>query len=128
MQALGTIKKGRNTALPREFTSKIANYAIKEKARDKDLKDNEHSQAHPERPKNTLIFNNYQSTVVQFQKMKPSNLSRINTIRKNFKMPPQHLSKCIREEHGLSGHLDMKSIMKKEKPSGIITMYERTSL
>lgn len=69
-----------------------------------------------------IKLNSYHKVVVQVQPMKPSSLSRINKIRKNFIITAQHFKRCISEEHGLSGHLDIKIATMKDIASGAITM------
>lgn len=54
--------------------------------------------------------------------MKPSSFSKINRIKKNFIITPQHFKRCISEEHGLSGHFDIKIATMKDIASGAITM------
>lgn len=71
---------------------------------------------------------NYHSTVVQFQFKTPSILSKRKTIRKNLSIIAQNLSKCINDEHGLSGHLESDIKITNVKASGTNTIYDLTNL
>lgn len=67
------------------------------------------------------INGNYQSVAVHVHEILMSTFSNTNTTREYFKSCAEHLIKCCKLEHGLSGHRDRNTKHKADPISGINT-------
>ena len=117
------------TTLPWEFPSNEAHEGIEEETRYKGHKDYMDGKGKPEWPIVNIYFSiDYQSVEVQDHERTLSNLNTMKRIIKLFNKLDVQLIRWFKDWHGLSGHLESVTVIRKFIISGVSTIYHPNSL